>query len=64
MTHGLREVIEHFKSGRPDANRALLSITDGYNHPSVTVADIRMQTNALDREKVALHAIGRTQMLR
>ena len=64
MTHGLDEVIRNFKNGRPDANKALLSITDGYNHPSVTVREIQQKTRIMKDMNISLHAIGRTNMLK
>ena len=64
VTHGLDEAIQNFKEGRQEANRALISITDGYNHPSVTVNQIRQRTEELLDHGVKLHAIGRTELIR
>ena len=64
VTHGLDEVIRNFKNGRSDSNKALLSITDGYNHPSVTVREIQDKTKVINDMNISLHAIGRTHMLK
>ena len=64
VTHGLDEAIQNFKEGRQNANKALISITDGYNHPSVTVNQIRQRTEELVHNGVKLHAIGRTELIR
>ena len=41
-----------------------MTVTDGYNHPSVTAEDIKQRVDELTDQDVAMHAIGRTHMTR
>ncbi|CAG5103352.1 Oidioi.mRNA.OKI2018_I69.chr1.g733.t1.cds [Oikopleura dioica] len=60
VTNGLKNVIENFADARENSKRVLLTITDGYNHPSVSVADIKGAMKLLhDAMEVDVHTIAR-----
>ncbi|CBY15819.1 unnamed protein product [Oikopleura dioica] len=60
VTNGLKNVIENFAGARENSKRVLLTITDGYNHPSVSVIAIKEAMNLLhDALEVDVHTIAR-----
>ena len=61
VTNGLRNVLEEFEKAREDASKVLLTITGGYNHPSVTMGDIRGAIQILNGMGVQTHAILRSE---
>ena len=60
VTNGLRNVIEEFENSRDEATKVLVTVTSGYNHPTVTLGDIRGAVQILNGMGVQTHAILRS----
>ena len=60
VTNGLRNVLEEFEKSRETATRVLITVSGGYNHPSVTLGDIRGAVQILTEMGVQTHSILRS----
>ena len=61
VTNGLRNVMEEFEKSREEAKKVLITVTGGYNHPTVTLGDVRGAMQILETMSVQSHAILRSE---
>ena len=58
VTNGLDEAISEFSKARPNSKKVLVTVADGYNHPSVEPRDVQQKLRQLGSD-VELHAVTR-----
>jgi len=63
ITNGLKAVKKDFANARPGSTRVLVTVTDGYTHPSIEATDVQRLLDDLG-EDVQLHAISRSEFRR
>ena len=59
ITNGLDNVIEDFKNAREGSTKVLVTVTDGYTHPSIQASDVQDKLDQL-ADDIQLHAISRS----
>jgi len=55
----LEHVDNEFRKARPNSKKVLVSLTDGYNHPSVRTENFNANVDAIVRQGVSIHAVAR-----
>lgn len=63
VTNGLDNVIADFANAREGSTRVLVTVTDGYTHPSIQASDVQAKLNQLG-DDIQLHAISRSEYRR
>jgi len=58
VTNGLDQAISEFNKARPNSKKVLVTVADGYNHPSVEPRDVQQKLQQLGSD-VELHAVTR-----
>ena len=53
--------MEEFERSREEAEKVLVTVTGGYNHPTVTLGDVRGAMQILETMEVQTHAILRSK---
>ena len=64
VTNGIDAVIKDFNdNAREGSTKVLITVTDGYTHPSISPSDVASKLSRLG-EEVQLHAISRSEFRR
>ena len=41
VTNGIDNVIDDFRNSRPGSKKVLITVSDGYTHPSIQASDVQ-----------------------
>ena len=63
VTNGLDQAISEFGKARPNSKKVLVTVADGYNHPSVEPRDVQQKLRQLGSD-VELHAVTRGEQFK
>merc|ERR1712176_149355 len=63
ITNGLKAVKKDLANARPGSTRVLVTVTDGYTHPSIEASDVQALLDDLG-DDIQLHAISRSEFRR